>query len=335
MADTLGLDIGGANLKWATATAAGSVPLPLWKAPDRLLGELSRLIETHRPGRIAVTMTGELCDCFESKAEGVRFILDAVLSAAGERPVLVWQTAGEFVDVATAAEFWMLTAAANWHALATWLARLELAGRVAVVDIGSTTSDLVVTDRGRVACQGLTDRERLASGELCYTGVRRTPLMAVCDAVTIDGRPVATAAEVFATTADVHTLRGDLPADAEDRDTADGRERTPPRCRQRIARMVCADAAELGDNAVDAMAAEYAERQLARLVAAGMRLFRGPIDRVVVAGEGEFLARRLVDGIPAVADAPRTSLRDLLGPDASEAACAAATVRLAEDVPAG
>ena len=68
----------------------------------------------------AVTMTAEVADCFATKAEGVRRILDSVLAIAGERVVLVWQTAGEFVSADLATEFPRLVAAANWHALATW-----------------------------------------------------------------------------------------------------------------------------------------------------------------------------------------------------------------------
>ena len=45
----------------------------------------------------AVTMTGELADCFATKAEGVARILAAVQAAAETRRVSVWSTAGRFV----------------------------------------------------------------------------------------------------------------------------------------------------------------------------------------------------------------------------------------------
>ena len=46
------------------------------------------LIETAPPAeRMAVTMTGELCDCFPTKADGVRHIVDAAAAAGGSRDV--------------------------------------------------------------------------------------------------------------------------------------------------------------------------------------------------------------------------------------------------------
>src|SRR4051794_1172212 len=66
MAQTiLGLDIGGANLKAATADKrAVSVPFPLWKQPDKLPAALAELVAKFPEAEeLAVTMTGELCDC--------------------------------------------------------------------------------------------------------------------------------------------------------------------------------------------------------------------------------------------------------------------------------
>ena len=44
---------------------------------------------------LAVTMTGELADCFTTKAEGVTESFEAVVAAAG-RPVAVYLTDGTF-----------------------------------------------------------------------------------------------------------------------------------------------------------------------------------------------------------------------------------------------
>src|SRR4029450_11499249 len=101
-ATVVGLDVGGANLKLATAAGlAVCRPFALWKQPDRLAAELRALLADAPPfDRVAVTMTGELCDCFETKRQGVAAILDAVESATTV-PVHVWTTAGAFVDPAT------------------------------------------------------------------------------------------------------------------------------------------------------------------------------------------------------------------------------------------
>src|SRR5204862_310638 len=100
----LGLDVGGANLKAATADRrAVSVPFALWKQPDRLPAALGELVGRFPDAdELAVTMTGELCDCFETKRDGVNAILTAVLNVSRSRPIRVRTTDGVFVDTETA-----------------------------------------------------------------------------------------------------------------------------------------------------------------------------------------------------------------------------------------
>ncbi len=54
---------------------------------------------------------------------------------------------------------------------------------------GSTTTDLVLVVDGAIAARGYTDSERLAAGELVYTGLVRSFVMAVADrALPVIGR---------------------------------------------------------------------------------------------------------------------------------------------------
>src|SRR5437868_1611557 len=117
----LGLDIGGANLKAATADKrAASVPFALWKQPDRLPAVLAELVARFPDAdELAVTMTGELCDCFETKRAGVNAILTAVLNVSRSRPIRVWTTDGAFVDTEEARRDHPKVASPRWHALAT------------------------------------------------------------------------------------------------------------------------------------------------------------------------------------------------------------------------
>src|SRR5947209_4090373 len=124
-ASVLGLDIGGANIKAAHATGhARSFPFELWKNPAGLAEALGTLLrEMPSYDQLAVTMTGELCDCFETKRQGVISILDAVKAAAGSHPVRVWNNQGHFTDLAAARSDPLPVAAANWLALATFVGR--------------------------------------------------------------------------------------------------------------------------------------------------------------------------------------------------------------------
>jgi probable H4MPT-linked C1 transfer pathway protein len=332
----LALDIGGANLKAADGNGfACSEPFPLWQKPDELAAAVAELIGRAPPSeKLVVTMTGELADCFQTKAEGVAHIVLAVEQAAGRRSVLVYLVDGSLVPVEVACRQAALAAASNWHALASFATRYLGAGPGLLLDIGSTTSDIIPLANGDVVVQGRTDPERLASGELVYTGVVRSPVCAVVDTLPWQGRQVPVAQELFATTRDAYLLLGDLPEDALDRRTADGRPATRPAARDRLARMICADRETFSEEDAAGAAEAVARGQLSRLgVAARNVLRRLPAtpETIVISGQGEFLARRLCQRLQV--SAKIVSLADELGKNASQAAPAHALAVLAREQP--
>jgi probable H4MPT-linked C1 transfer pathway protein len=334
----VGLDIGGANLKAASADGqAASRPLEIWRQPDRLKHELDLLLASLPVAdRLAVTMTAELADCFATKAEGVRQILEAVAETAAGRPVAVWQTGGEFVSLDDARELPQLVAAANWHALATFCGRLAQQGHALLIDIGTTTTDLVPIHNGMPVPWGLTDRNRLASHELVYTGISRTPVCSIASQVTLDDRPVGLAAELFATTRDVYLLTGDMAEDEHCCDTADGRPATRQHAAQRLARMLCCDRTEIHDDALIDVARQMTALQLKRLNHAVQNVIGcsnngTPLDTVLLSGSGTFLARQLVASHPDLAQARQLDLSDCFSAEVASAACAFAIARLAQE----
>ena len=121
----LALDIGGANLKIADGgDFAASQPFPLWQKSSHLHKALERLLKTAPASdALAVTMTGELADCYRTKAEGVRHILSEVQRAATDSRICVYRNDGQFVSTATAIDDPLPVAAANWHALARFVGR--------------------------------------------------------------------------------------------------------------------------------------------------------------------------------------------------------------------
>lgn len=322
----LGLDIGGANLKAAHSTGgARAIPFELWKQPSGLAAALRSLIESMPAcDALAVTMTGELCDCYATRREGVNDILDSVefVSQWLSRPAFVWRTDGSFVDVAGARAEPLACAASNWLALATFAGRFAPRGAAILVDIGSTTSDLIPLQDGRPMPVGRTDRERLLFGELVYTGASRTPVSALLGATV--------AAEYFATTRDVYLILGNVPGDENDRQTADGRPATRQHAHARLARMLCADAETCPIQEVRRLAEAACDRQLAMLRHAwsevGEKLLPKP-RFAIIAGSGEFLARRML----APLGVRVLSLAERIGPEASTAACAHALAILAAE----
>ena len=332
----LGLDIGGANIKAATETAeACSVPLEIWRSPDRLVDTLVPIMDRFSSAEIlAVTMTAELADCFATKADGIDRVLRTVEVVAGKRPIRVWQTSGEFVSTQEARDESRLTAAANWHALATFVGRLTPRGSAMLIDIGSTTTDLIPLLDGLPNPTGLTDIERLQSGELVYCGVRRTPLCALTDCVPLGNANCAVAAELFATIFDVYLSLGDIPENSADCLTANGRPATIAAAHDRLARSIGGDVSEISLAETHRIAEHIAEKQLRRLCDAAEVIaarMPGSCDNVLISGSGAFLARRVVANTPRLQNATITALPELFGPRVSDAACAFAVAKLAAE----
>ena len=331
----LALDIGGANLKAADGLGfAASNFFPLWQRPHELADALGALIATvPLAERLAVTMTGELADCFATKAEGVSHILAAVAKVADPREVRVYLTDGSLVAPASARQRPLMAAASNWHVLACFAGRYAPRGTAMLLDIGSTTCDLIPLENGHPLPLGRTDPERLMSGELVYTGVVRSPVCAVATSLPWHGAQVPTAHERFATTYDAYLTLGDLPEEPDSRHTADGRPATKTAARDRLARTICADRGMFDDQDALAAATAIARAQLSKVAIAAQGVVRrmsSPPTTVVACGQGEFLASRLLERMKL--GATLVSLGKELGPDLSRAATAHALAVIAREM---
>jgi (4-(4-[2-(gamma-L-glutamylamino)ethyl]phenoxymethyl)furan-2-yl)methanamine synthase len=331
----IALDIGGANIKIAHSEgAARTVPFEVWKRPDELGQAIATAVATLPwSDQVAVTMTAELCDCYPTKQVGVNAVLDAVDGVLPNHFVVVWGVDGEFHSVTEARSRPQVVAAANWLALATLAARLFPQERCLVIDIGTTTTDLIPLHLGKVAARGRSDTERLQAGELVYAGVRRTPVCALATELPLRGIPTGLAAELFASTLDVYLSLGDFDSDPSDLSTADGRPATVEAARDRLARMVGADRDGFSIDDAVAFAQAADECLLARLALAAERSCLPTTGRptaAVVAGSGEFLARRLARRV-IEPDGPIVGLKEAWGAVASSAGCAYALAILASE----
>lgn len=346
---TLGLDIGGANIKAADPNGrAINRPFAIWRQRDRLQHEIdSILYEFPGTKRIALTMTAELADCFETKSEGVAFIIDAVETSAGRLhragrhdandpvvPVIVWSTEGRFLPSSEACGRTLQVAAANWHALVTWCGRFAADETGLLIDIGTTTTDMIPLVMGRPSSVGLTDVTRLQSGELSYSGIWRTALCAVAHSVPLGEGYCPLAAELFATTLDIHLLLDHIPEDAHNVDTANGKPATKSAAHDRIARIVCCDREEVSFEEAIQIAKFLADVQRQRLAGSLERVLqRLPTECqfVIVSGSGSFLARQLVNQNRRTTGCRVIALGDLLSDSVSEAACAFAVAQLGSE----
>jgi len=296
----LGWDVGGANLKAARIGDVGQCEpnvlersFPLWREPHNLSAVLTETAERlGGAGTMAVTMTAELADCFTTKREGVAFVLDAFQTAFPAIDPWVYGVDGRFRSAAAARKQPLEVAAANWMATATLVARSI--PDALLLDVGSTTADVIPIVAGRVAARGRTDPDRLRTGELVYTGALRTPVCAIVRSVPLCGRLCRVAAEHFAVAADVHLWLGRIEEGDYTCETPDGRGRSRPEAGARLARMVCADLEMLGDGEITAIAEHIAQAQVRRIAGGIRQVMRrlGPACPcvAVLAGQGTFLA---------------------------------------------
>ena len=214
----IGWDIGGVNTKAArvherrdrspraTSRSRSSARPP--PSPARLEGIASEL-GAEKSDAHAITMTAELSQFFRTKRDGVAYVLDAVEHA--------------FPDSRDARLHgrWSVPRSASARNVATSGRGVEL-GRhrcaqlatlisdAILIDVGTTTTDIIPISGGRVVAIGHTDPERLLSGELLYLGAVRTPVEAIVHRVPLHDGLAGVSAEAFALSGDIHVWRGDL-----------------------------------------------------------------------------------------------------------------------------
>ena len=272
---------------------------------------------------VALTMTAELSDEFRTKREGVGFVLDAVEAAVPGR-VLVFTTAGELVSLAEARSRPLDVAAANWMASALAVAALH--ADALMLDVGSTTADVIPIAAGRVAAGGRNDLDRLLAGELVYTGALRTNLATIAARVPVRGRWCPVASELFAISADVHLILGQLAPEAYTCPTPDGRAASVECARERVARLVCSDTEQLAPGEVATIAAYLHAEQVGQIEAAARQVskrFAGA-PPVVALGTGAFLARAVAERLGrGVVELPWSEAERDAAPAAALAALAA------------
>lgn len=243
----IGWDIGGAHLKAAVLNDLGELtvviqkPCPLWQGLDKLRVAVNSILEELQPAnyRHAITMTGELVDLFQGRGDGVKTIIEEMVGLLSRDPMVFAGKLGFLAASKTDKSHFEAIASANWLASASYAA--HKVGGGLFIDIGSTTTDILLLSQGRVVAEGYSDYERLISRELIYTGIVRTAVMAIGESIEDQGRNVGLMAEYFATMADVYRLTGELDELHDQTDTADGAEKTVLASARRLSRMIGCD----------------------------------------------------------------------------------------------
>ena len=339
---TIGLDIGGANLKACFANGTcRSVFFPMWKEYERLAFAVRELVSEMPAAnatdlgsvQVAVTLTGELADCFATRSEGVKQILRSLLEVFEDRQISVYGVGGHWFSCDEATKDPWRVAASNWHALATWLLeRASGSDLDLIVDIGSTTVDVLPVQAGKLLECGETDRQRLERQTLVYSGMERTPVAMLLRAVTLNGVRIPFMAEVFATTVDAYLALGEVEEEPGNHFTADGRPKLRKHAFERLSRQIGEDAERLQEDAIEAIASHVIDAQVDQLLAAVLcntkHLPETKTLQLLTSGHGRSLMQRVAERLNDVRPAKVLWLDELLSTESSRAAPALAVAQL-------
>ncbi len=253
MVNILGFDVGGVNIKAAflklidskeKLLKISSIYYPMWlnnpnEFPKILETIVKELCGDEHIDLIGITLTAEVSDAYYTKKEGVYHILNAFKRTFPNIPQEVIGTNNTFLSIDLALENYLTVASANWVATALFIGKKF--PNCILIDIGSTTTDIIPITNGFPSTSGKTDLERLLSGELIYTGSLRSTIPSIVHKVPIHGSLCPISFEKFALIADVHLILDHISEQQYTCDTADYRQKTKNDAFARLARIICAD----------------------------------------------------------------------------------------------
>ena len=297
---------GGAHLKCALFTADGKLirvsqyATPLWSDFESLTRLLNDFQNRFPGADHAVTMTAELADIYASRKEGVQSLADLFVDIFAEDTVHFYAGSDGFVSYADIEATYEQVASMNWFATASFVSHALEAGLL--IDIGSSTSDVIPFGHQKVLASGLTDHQRLINNELLYLGVIRTPLMALCNSVEWKEQACPVMNEYFATTADVYRVLEELNETDDMYDAADGKDKTLTASARRLARMIALDYPdEVSLQDCQRLALQF-DRKLKTALCAAIETHRNKlqdlnIKTIIGAGCGRFLLKDIAQQI--------------------------------------
>ena len=306
MTSSIGLDIGGAHLKACLIkndvilklSKAALFKTPMWESQNALVSTLKEIEKKWVMGediQINIAMTAEMTDCFKDRREGVRKILSIIKNTFSCEKLKIYSTNG-LKNLNITFKNYKEIASSNWHATADTLSKIER--NCFLIDIGSTTTDIIPIQRGKIlSTTSSTDFSRLQKGELVYLGVCRTSLGSIRRQLLFRSKMTNIIRENFASTADLFRLTKQLNPKYDLYPTFDGQNKTRLATRQRLARIIGLDAHDVTVEELNALAQQikqiFVSEIIENLKKVKFQYKMSSRTPIIITGSGKFLASEI------------------------------------------
>ena len=212
----IGWDIGGAHIKYCVESEESDViwydiiDFDFWKDYAKLSELIVNICKKyHKKGFSLVnyfTMSAEMCDCFDNRRAGVKYILNQIQkikysSYIFSKDGLIKLNSKYKVPQDGVGSY-------NWYASALYLSRLM--DNAILIDFGSTTCDFSIIKNGKIQNRRTSDIDGMYTKELLYTGCSRTPIYAHISEIRYRNRIYRIIPENFSSMSDISIILGNL-----------------------------------------------------------------------------------------------------------------------------
>ena len=230
----IGWDIGGAHIKAVKIDFKKKelknlhMYSPIWKNINTLEKSIKLIKKKFGKNNYhAVVMTAELSDIFKNRKLGVKHIINLSSKILGDKNTFFYNKKN-FIKKNIALDKANSLKSLNWHATANFIG--SFFSNCVLVDIGSTTTDIIPIKNKNVISKGCNDYKRLQSNELLYLGVLRSPINAI-------EKKKNLIYENFADLGDVYRILKKIPAKFDLLPTKDNKNKDKHSSARRIARI--------------------------------------------------------------------------------------------------
>ena len=265
----IGWDIGAANTKYTillhdkNLAECRIISCELWKSLSQLKYIVQHIKDKYKAKFQIIniiSMSAEMCDVFVSRKKGVQSILNLF-----EKKGFINHIYSKSIGISKLNGFkkYISVASTNWMAISEYLKDMDK--NIIAIDIGSTTTDIVLIKNSKCINKRHDDYSGLNKNELLYTGILRTPIHSVENSIILKNKVYNVIPENFSTMSDIYRLLLIINNKSDYSTTADGRSKSNKNTLYRISRTFGFDYTEKKYNIIYALARKIMTAHLTQI----------------------------------------------------------------------